>query len=145
MKKFLLPLALILTGCFHATWNDSKPAPLPKEDPIPVIIARGTDTINSWDCSLEELNTSLVWVECKFTNHWPAIAGNSTANSCINVGFYDETTGKLVVESRKICSGPLRTGQISTNYAAFIKENRRSLRACGELLNLCVMLAGSSE
>lgn len=139
----MLPLLLALTGCFHYTW--SEPSPVENPPPPPVIISRGTDGINEWSCKLEELNPALAWVECKFTNTWPSIAGNSTANSCIQVRFWDDASSRLVVESRKVCSGPLRTGENSTNYAAFQKENRVALRKCGELLDLCVMLAGSAK
>jgi hypothetical protein len=136
MKKFLLILPLLLAGCFHVTWSDSKAAPAPTPR-VPDIIARGTDGIVNYSCQLEELNESLAWVQCDFHNGKPV-----TENACIKVSFYDET-GKLVVESRRFCSGTLPPNQDSTNYAAFQKENRVTLRRCGELLDLCVMLAES--
>lgn len=142
MRK-LLPFLLLLTGCFRYTWSESTPIENPPAPPV--IIARGTDGINEWKCQLTELNSALAMVECDFRNNWPNIARNSTANSCIQVGFFGEKSGKLVVGSRKICSGPLKTGETSVNYAAFQKENRVALRKCGELLDLCVMLAGPDK
>ena len=131
--KYLLPFILCLTGCYHHTWNDA-PA-TPKEDHIPIIIARGTDGNVNWTCQTEDLNDKLVWVPCEFQ------AKEATSGACIKVVFYDEATMKPVVEGRKFCSGPLKAGENKTNYAAFIKENRMALRRCGELLDLCVMLA----
>lgn len=137
MRKFLLALPLLLVGCFHETWNDKPAVPEPQ---VPVIIARGTDGITSWACNVEELNDALVWVKCDFHNGKPV-----TESACIKVGFYDNATGKPVVESRRFCSGVLTPNDNSTQYAAFIKENRRTLRRCGELLDLCVMLAGPAD
>lgn len=145
---FLFALPLFLAGCFHHTWND-KPTTTPKEEvapgtseeaTIPMIIALGTDGKVNWSCKLEELNDSLVWVKCDFHN-----SKTVPESACTKVGFFNNQTNKLVVESRKVCSGPLAVGATSTNYAAFIKENRVALRACGELLDLCVMLAGPAD
>src|ERR1700681_2546129 len=145
MKYFLATCLLLLTGCFHYTWNSSQPPKMDKPDWNPTQIARGTDGINSWACTDVDVNSNLVWIECKFHNNWPAIAGNSVATSCVRVRFFDEHSDKLVVESRKVCSGPLKVGQESTNYAAFIKKDRDTLRKCGEMLDLCVMLAGNDN
>jgi hypothetical protein len=141
MRKLLL-LLFVLVGCQTPV---VAPSPAESSPPVPGIIARGTDGINDWSCSLEELNHDLVWVKCDFQNHFPKIAGNSTANSCTKVTFYDEGTMKPVVQSRKVCSGPLHVGAKSENYAAFIKKDRVALRRCGELLDLCVMLAGNEN
>lgn len=143
MRKLLvLMLPVLLVGC-KVVWSTPKPVENP--EPPPTIIARGTDGVNEWACELTTFNPALAWVECKFHNTWPAIARNSTADSCIQVRFFDEQSSKLVVESKKLCSGPLRAGETSVNYAAFQKENRVALRSCGELLDLCVMLAGSAQ
>jgi hypothetical protein len=138
MRKLLALLPVILlTGC-RLVLLDPKPV---ENSPPVTVIARGTDGINRWDCQVQSLNSTLVWVECRFTNTWTSTAGNSWANSCIQVRFFSEESSKLVVESPKICSGPLHAGNISFNYAAFQKENRVTLRSCGELLDLCTMLA----
>jgi hypothetical protein len=134
--KYLALAALLVVGC-----ASTQPQPVaPKEDPIPTIIARGTDGLVDWSCTVEELNDKLVWIPCEFHNRNPAMI-----SSCIKVSFYDEVSGKLVVESRKFCSGPLAPNENKTNYAAFIKEKRQTLQRCGELLNLCVMLAGHAD
>lgn len=143
MRKLALMLpVLLLVGCKSVV---IAPSPVESPEPPPAIIARGTDGINEWACELKELNPALAWVECSFHNNWPAIAGRSTADSCIRVRFFSEQSSKLVVESRKVCSGPLTAGATSVNYAAFQKENRVTLRSCGELLDLCVMLAGPAQ
>lgn len=134
MKSFLF--ALLLAGCASTTVQPAAP----KEDPVPTIIARGTDGLVEWKCQLEELNDKLVWIPCEFHNVNPAIT-----SSCIKITFYSEADMKPVVESRKICSGLLSPNEIKMNYAAFIKDKRATLQSCGELLNLCVMLAGKSE
>lgn len=128
----LLALPL-LVGCAQTTWK----APTEMERPASsvAILASGTDGLIHYQCDVSEVNSPLVWVECKFKN-------DSTAmdKTCINVSFFDEVTGDLVVQSQKVCSGVLMPTQISTNYVAFQKENRVTLRKCGELLDLCVML-----
>ena len=135
MSKLFL-FALLLIGCASTPVQPVAP----KEDPIPVIIARGTDGKVSWKCQVEEMNDKLVWVPCEFHNE-----KTSLNSSCITVTFYDQLTMKPVVESRKICSGPLAPNDFKMNYAAFIKDKRATLQRCGELLDLCVMLAGKSE
>ena len=131
---------LLLAGCVHAKWTDSIPAKNPA--PPPVMVARGTDGDIDWKCELNDLNDSLAWVQCDFHDRSPFWLMTS---ACINVSFFDQATGKLVVESREICSGPLLYNGNSTNYAAFQKENRVTLRKCGESLDLCVMLAGPEK
>lgn len=134
--KYLALAFLLLTGCAGT------PAPVaPVEPPPPVIIARGTDGLVDWSCHVEELNDKLVWVPCEFHNKTP----NIIVSSCIEVTFYDRLTMTPVVESRRFCSGPMATNENKTNYAAFIKEKRQALQRCGELLDLCVMLAGPSQ
>ncbi len=135
MKYFLVVL-LALVGCASAP----QPQPAaPKEDNTPIIIARGTDGNVDWVCNVENLNDKLVWIPCEFH------AKEATSGACITVGFFDETTGKPVEESRKFCSGPMQADEIKTNYAAFIQGKRKGLQACGELLDLCVMLAGNAK
>lgn len=138
--KYLLPFVLLLTGCFHATW----PPPSPIENPLPppVIIAKGTNGEVSWNCRVSEHNDALTMVECQFdkeTKHDVAIP------ACIKVGFFDEVDNKLVVESRQVCSGILIGQENSLGYVAFNKEKRLTLRRCGELLDLCTMLAYKSD
>jgi hypothetical protein len=133
MKNFLLAL-LVLAGCASTPVQPVTP----KEDPVPTIIARGTDGLVDWSCQVEELNDKLVWVPCEFHNK----TTNITVSSCIEVVFYDRQTMRPVVESRRFCSGPTAPNENKTNYAAFIKEKRQALQRCGELLDLCVMLAG---
>lgn len=135
MKKFLLVLPLLLAGCFHATWSD-KPA-APQVPDHPVILAKGTNKDVNWTCSLEQLNESLVWVQCDFENQQK----HQVPSACVRVSFYDEGSGRLVVEGRPVCSGIMQPGDVSQRYVAFQKENRVTLRKCGELLDLCVMLA----
>jgi hypothetical protein len=136
--KYLL-LLLALAGCAH---TEPPPAnPVEDSKPPVVLIALGTDGFIDWRCELTELNDKLVWIPCKFHNRNPA----TTTGACIRVSFYDERTGKLVVQSRKVCSGILKPDDISENYAAFIKENRATLQRCGEVLDLCVMLAGAEK
>ncbi len=135
MKVFLLALSAILAGCA------STPAPVaPKEDPVPTIIANGTDGNVTWKCQVEELNDKLVWVPCEFHNE-----KTTGTSACIKVTFYDNVSLKPVLESRKVCSGLLSPHENKVNYAAFIKEKRQALQRCGELLDLCVMLAGTAE
>lgn len=135
MKKFLLVLPLLLVGCFHATWND-KPA-TPQVPDHPVIIARGTNKDVNWTCSLEDYNESLAWIQCDFENQ----QHHAVPSACIKVAFYDNGNGKQVVDSRPVCSGILPALDSSERFVAFNKEKRVALRACGELLDLCVMLA----
>lgn len=137
--KYLLPFVLCLTGCFHYTWSESKP--VEKEPDPPAIIARGTNGSVDWNCQLTTYNDALAWITCGFQNK----TANAQPSACIKVSFYDEATGKLVVASRDVCSGILPAKDTSERYAAFQKENRVTLRRCGELLDLCVMLAGPSQ
>lgn len=130
--KYSLLMLLALAGCASAP---PKPTVTAKDDTTPVIVARGTDGNVDWVCNVENLNEKLVWIPCEFH------AREATPGACVTVGFYDEVTGKPVMESRKFCSGPLQADEIKTNYAAFIQGKRRGLQACGELLDLCVMLA----
>ena len=134
--KYSLLLLLALAGCASAP---PKPTVTAKDDTTPVIIARGTDGNVDWVCNVENLNEKLVWIPCEFH------AKEATNGACVMVGFYDEATGKPVMESRKFCSGPLQADEIKTNYAAFIQGKRRGLQACGELLDLCVMLASPAK
>jgi hypothetical protein len=103
-----------------------------------VIIASGASGPTVWTCQVQELNSALVWVECNFNNH-----SEDINNVCIRVGFVDKETKMLVVESRKVCSGPLQPNENSTNYAAFFKEKRTVLQKCGETLSSCVMLTSN--
>jgi hypothetical protein len=137
--KYLLLTLLILVSC-QTTWNP--PTSLEKPSPPPAIIARGTDGTIHWACQLQDLNPALAWVECRFTNNNVI---NSTTGTCIQVRFFSEESSKLIVESRALCSGSLGPGGSFINYAAFQKEKRVALRKCGELLDLCTMLAGPAE
>lgn len=135
MKYLVLLFTLLsLSGCFHATFYDTKPV-----QPPPIMVATGTDGDLDWRCELKELDESLVWVQCDFHNQTIAWAA---AQNCVRVSFYNESDGKLVAQSRRVCSGLLPYQASSTNYAAFEKENRKALRKCGERLSSCVMLAG---
>jgi len=134
--KYLSLALLLLIGCA------TEPPPVPvTPDPPPTIIARGTNGLVDYSCQVEELNDKLVWVPCEFHNKTP----NITISSCIEVTFYDRQTMRPVAESRRLCSGPMAPNENKTNYAAFIKEKRQALQRCGELLDLCVMLAGSTQ
>jgi hypothetical protein len=136
--KYLLFTLLLLAGCGAQTWQ----APTAIENPQhrTMFVARGTNGVNSWSCTDEEVNDKLVWVRCGFINQWPAIAGKSTANSCVRVGFYTEEGGLPIAQSRQVCSGPLQAGGTSINYAAFTGKERSALKRCGSSLNYCVML-----
>jgi hypothetical protein len=134
MKSFLIAL-LVLAGCAETPIQ-----PVAPEIPLPVIVARGTDGLVDYSCTVEELNDKLVWIPCEFHNRNPAII-----SSCIKVTFYSEMTLTPVAESRKICSGLLGPNETKINYAAFIKEKRAALQRCGELLGSCVMLAGHTQ
>jgi hypothetical protein len=143
MKHLFILLALSLVSCVY-TWSDSPSSDI-KERPIPMIHAHGTDGINNWNCEVKDMNPQLVWVECKFVNTWGDIAGRSTASTCIRVRFFDEKSNKLIVESRKLCSGALRVEGTSVNYVAFTNQDREALNNCGPFLGSCVMLAGNDN
>ena len=121
MKYFLLFLP-ILAACstynLHAKTLGLDPTPPVTDAETPYVskmIARGTDGINEWYCTDTDANPNLVWVECGFRNTWyPNVAGNSTDNSCIRVRFYEASTMLKVVESIKICSGPLKAREEKT-------------------------------
>lgn len=132
--KYLLPLVILLMGC-QATWNP--PSSLEKPAPPPTMIAVGTNGSVEWHCELTELNSSLAWVECEFHN----TLERAVPSACLTIDFFDENNHNLIVESRKLCSGLLAATDVNTNYAAFQKEQRVTLRKCGEDLGLCVMLA----
>src|SRR5271166_4998173 len=117
MKYLLLPLLLLL-GC-QATWPP--PSPLEKPDPPPTIIASGTNGQVEWRCQLSELSPAVV--QCDFRNPLK----QAVPSACLTVAFFDEESHKLVVESRKVCSGPLPSLGTNTNYVAFQKENRVAL------------------
>lgn len=133
---------------------DAPRNPTDAETPyVSQMIARGTDGINEWYCTDTDSNRNLVWVECKFRNTWyPNVAGASTDNSCIRVRFYEAATMLKVVESRQICSGPLKAREEATKYVAFedrpakdpkpVHRMDRSniTNTCGADFKKCVML-----
>ena len=152
MKYLLLLLLVFCSMSCMVRWS---PSPIPvivteKGYVTPIIVSYGSNGINEFKCQVEEVNASVIWVSCNFHNLWPNIAGNSTANSCIRVRFFDQGYQQLLVQSRQICSGPLRAGEKSVNYAAFFKEDRLILRRCFELfdqgkLGTCAMLVNNIE
>lgn len=139
--KYLLLVTLAVVGCAAST-----PAPVAQVNPIEdspppaVMIAGGTNGEGvEWRCSLETFTGSLGWVECHFRNTKP----HPVASGCAKVGFWLESSGKLVAEGDLACSGNLIPGQETTKYVAFRNEKRQALRLCGESLQSCVMLAGN--
>ena len=136
--KYLFALLALTMGC--ASTPVPKPSAVENPPAPPVAITSGTDRASdvNWRCELTEVNPSLAWVQCNFHNR--SIVWDLTS-ACITVTFYDETSGQLVVESRKVCSGPLSVDGISSNYAAFTKNDRKALQRCGADLSYCVMLS----
>lgn len=137
--KYLLSLVLLLTGC-ASSFRTASPA-IENPPPPPIVIAAGSNGQVEWRCQLNDLNPVLAWVECDFRNTLP----RAVSPACITVTFFDEASHKLIAESRKFCSGVMPAWHVSTNYAAFYKENRKALRKCGDDLSLCVMLAVGTE
>jgi hypothetical protein len=88
-----------------------------------------------WSCEETDVNDSLIWVRCDFHNTSPF-----GQEACIRIIFNDNVTRQEVVESRKLCSGPLWAGGTNENYAAFFKEKRQTLaQSCGPQLQNCYM------
>lgn len=129
-KKLLLSCCLLLTGC-TITVKTYTPT-VAEYNHIPTKYVYGTDGITSWICSDEDVNKNLVWVQCNFRN---LVNGSS----CVSISFVKDN--QVVVQSRRFCSAPLQATQIDTNYAAFIKEQRKALQVCGDDLKLCRMVA----
>jgi hypothetical protein len=166
MSKYFALLIPLLMACSSAPGTpprtvhqvmlglDAPRNPTDAETPyVSKMVARGTDGVNEWYCTDTDANPNLVWVECGFRNTWfPNVAGNSTDNSCIRVRFYEASTMLKVVESIKICSGPLKARQESTKYVAFenlpatdprpVHRMDRSniTNNCGADFKKCVML-----
>ena len=128
MKHLLL---LFLISC---TSKDSIVVDPPE---VPIQIARGTDGKISWRCELRELDERHAKVRCSFTNN-----SEVEDNACIKVSYYDEQTDELISESDQFCSGTLAPQRSQVYDALFYKNKRKALQKCGELLDLCVMLAG---
>lgn len=127
MKASLLLLMLFMIGC-RVVINDP---PTPKNI-MPSITIGFTDDV-SLMCSREEANTTLIWVECKFTNE-----SNHIANVCVDVIYRHKDTGVYVSAHTKTCSGALSTNVSRINYAAFTKKEIDSLYlVCGNDLSQC--------
>lgn len=104
---------------------------------VPIQIARGTNGKINWSCELQELDEQHAKVRCSFSND-----SDVANNACIRVSYYNEQTDTLISESNQICSGNLNPEKSEIKDAVFVKNNRKALQKCGELLDLCVMLAG---
>lgn len=169
MKKYFALLIPFLMACGpqvpgqtvfdvinrKANGLDAPRNPTDAETPyVSKLVARGTDGINEWYCTDTDANPNLVWVECGFRNTWtPNVAGGSTDNSCIRVRFYETATMLKVVESRQICSGPLKAKEETTKYVAFEDLSPKNPRpvhrmdrtnitnTCGTDFKKCIMLA----
>lgn len=141
--KYLLFILLLLTGCFHYVWND--PSAIENPPPSPVQVAKGTDGEVSWVCQQQEVNESMVMIQCDFHNNLITDKTHIMSQTCIRISYYNEITTELVAESKKVCSGWLATGADSSGNAAFIKDKRRALQKCGTDLRSCVMLAGNDN
>lgn len=135
MNKLLLALPLLLTGCFHATWND----PLPPESPPPVVIASGTNGDVIWRCQLTQWRADQAQAECEFKNRQL----RAVPEACIRIDFYAESDGHLITQSNPLCSGILPATGTSTAYVDFTEEDRATLQGCGKDLQYCVMLVGA--
>lgn len=129
MKRFfLLTFLLLLTSCN-----------VPPTTSVPVVhlsnraVGYGLNT--AWACEATDVTEGLVWVECEFLNqHLPI------KNTCIRVTFNDTLSHQEIVQSRKVCSGPLWANRIAKNYAAFVKDQKKTLDAmCGIKLNKCYL------
>jgi hypothetical protein len=143
MKPFWI-LPLVLIGCASAPAHHH--SILPQDKPITVVpqqIASGFSSPFIWRCEQQEVNPALVWIECNFKNLSNPDPTNPwiSAPPCIDVGYYEEKTGKLVVASRKLCAGFLSCGEEKQLYVAFRNEDRAKLnQKCGPTLSECVML-----
>ena len=126
MKYFLFSL-LFLTGCVTYQVNTLPHAPGPT--------SIGFVDNMEWSCEETDVNDALVWVRCEFHNGNPP-----SPEVCIQVTFNDNMTRQEVIESRRMCSGPLWAGGSYENHAAFFKEKRIALtQACGPKLENCFM------
>jgi hypothetical protein len=133
----LLASLLILLSCAAAP---IPPISIEKPAPIPVQIASGFDDQISWRCEQQEINPALVWVSCEFKNTSKDIL--RAASTCINVSYYEEANTTLVAY-KSVCSGVLVPGDAAMGYVAFTQKERRKLDTCGEMMNGCVLLAGT--
>jgi|ERR1700722_4624601 len=129
MKYLLL---LLLAGCAPTL----TPLGMEVQSPERTQISSGFDPPVKWTCEQAEINSALVWVECSFS-----ATATSTQGSCIDIAYYEKTSGDLVASSRVFCSGPIMAGQKKEGYAAFVREERKKLNKCGTNMNHCVMLA----
>lgn len=131
--KYLWMLPLVLVGCASPQHRSTLPS-------APLQISKGFDPPVSWTCEQQEVNSALVWIECTFEDNSPE--KHFSAGSCIDVSYYDEIGGDLVVSSRKICSGLIAPGEEPMAYVAFRGEDRQKLdEKCGPDLSKCIMLA----
>jgi hypothetical protein len=127
--KYLLSLLLVLSGCYHATQTS-----VPEKAVLHQSTNGRIDDIH-FSCEQEEVNESLVWVTCRFTN-----VGLSTQNKCLRISYFKYENDQVTI-SRDVCSGPLVANQSSSNYAAFTQNERKVLRSCGVNLENCAMMA----
>ena len=135
MKRYLT--LIVMLACSSSTPLEYK-SPIDEIPAVPVQIARGTDGKTEWMCQLQKLDQSKVEVECQFHNN-----SKEANETCIKVSYYDNESNNLVTESSQICSGLLVSQNDNLVRTTFVKNKRRALQRCGELLDLCVMLAGN--
>jgi hypothetical protein len=130
-KLLLLPLFISILSCD----GNGLPAASPLENPaaVPVQVVLGNEFGVSYECEQQEINDSLVWVSCDFTNN-----SQTRASVCVNVNYANGY--EVVYNHRATCSGVLEPQQTIRNYAAFDKhdEERTALnKLCGHRLMNC--------
>lgn len=131
IAKLLVPLCMLVLSCGGNGLNAA--SPLENPDAVPVQIAFGDHNGIQYECRQLEINESLVWVSCDFSNN-----SHARTSICVNVEYANGIG--VVYNHRATCSGTLSPGQTITNYAAFDKHNdeRTALKKlCGHRLMNC--------
>jgi hypothetical protein len=132
MKKLLLALPLLVSGCFHATFND--PTPVPAPPPHVVSIAGGTTGAVSYSCEQYEAKTDGITFHCTFHNDTDQVQ----PGPAVKLGIYSEASTLLLKESETIYSYYMAPGESSEKYLFWHRVDLPN--QCGYNLERCNVL-----
>lgn len=140
MKKLLAMLALLPTLNCQPTIStpDASVGELPMRGGPPQMMSADSYESVAWVCRQADYNENLVWIECKFENHYTAVK-----RECIRV-IISDTSGQEVDHTRIICSGYMQPGASYENYGSFTNSKHSHQRTdlqkkCGFDTGLCRM------